>query len=124
VQAWAIAPSTRAAVAGVASTFARALLASVPGAPRSVGQRCAGLATPWFLAWLATSPGAPVLALAAQPVVVTGVETTIDDWGPGEVGVALGISLHAATEGPPAFLSMDLHLVLQSRSWLVDGIEL
>jgi hypothetical protein len=118
-----IPPGVRVSVTQTAADFARDLLSAPPGGS-SAATRCAALITPAFEAWLADTPGAPVLAGAAAPVVVTGVVATVDDWAPGSVSVALGLSLHAGTNGPPSFLAMDVHLVDVAGHWLVTGMEL
>jgi hypothetical protein len=76
------------------------------------------------LVQLGASPGAPALSGNAMPVVVAGVAATVDDWAPGAAGVALGISLHAGANGPPAFLAMDVHLVVESGAWRVNAMEI
>ena len=123
VYALSIPPATRASLTQTAALFARDLMTAPPGGS-SGAARCAALITPAFGAWLTNTPGAPVLAGAAAPVVVTGVVATVDDWAPGAASVAVGLSLHAGTTGPPAFLGMDVHLVEVAGHWLVGGMEL
>jgi hypothetical protein len=108
-----------------ASVFTRALFSAPPGSSGAVlARRCQHLVTPAYLVQLASSPGAPALATVALPVVVTGVSASLDDWSPGEAGVAVGVSLHAGTTGPPSFMGLDVHLVAVRGAWLVDGMQL
>ena len=120
---WAVPSSARWLVTATATQFVRTLLSAPPGGP-DVAARCAALVTPSLRATLAVAPGAPALAAAAQPVVVTGVVATIDDWAPGKAGVALGVSVRAGADGPPALLAVDVRVVLVAGRWLVGGIQL
>ena len=120
---WSVPASDRWLVTETASSFVRSLLSVRPGAPFAAA-RCAALVTPSFWASLSVAPGAPALAGAAQPVVVTAVAATIDNWAPGEAGVALGVSVRAGAAGPPALLAIDVQVVLVAGRWLVSGMEL